>query len=100
MTYSTTNVENENHGSVDAVVATVDVTSLANAGNEPIDTDAAFGLEDATRYGVRVAGQEDATYHIVWDHLNDQLRVVNVADGTDVTAGTDVGEVVLEVIGT
>jgi hypothetical protein len=100
MAYSVTNVERENHGSVDAVYATVDITSLANAGNEPIDTDAAFGLEDASRYGVSVRGQESAAYNIVWDHLNDRLRVVNTADGTDAAAATDVGEVVIGVVGT
>lgn len=99
MTYSVTNVERENSGSVDAVIATVDITSLGAAGAESIDIGAAFGLEDASEYGVSVRGQESSAYAITYDHLNGALSVVNVADGTDVASGTDVGEVVIEAIG-
>lgn len=100
MTYSVTNTERENHGSVDAVYATVDITSLDSAGAEPFDPGAALGLEDGAEYGVSVRGQEDGSYLVTWDHINGNLRVVNVADGTDVASGTDVGEVVVGVVGT
>jgi len=99
MTYSVTNTERENHGSVDAVFATLDVTSLDSAGTEPVDTDAAFGLADAGEYGVAVRGLEDDSYRVTWDHINEALSVTNAADGTDVTSGTDIGEVVVSVVG-
>lgn len=99
MTYSVTNTERENHGSVDAVYATVDITSLDSAGFEPLDVDATFGLGGADRYGISVRGVENSAYLVRWDHVNERLDVVDVADGTDTAAATDVGEVLLEVIG-
>ena len=42
---------------------------------------------------------ESESYLVRWDHVAGNLSVVNVADGTDVTSGTDVGEVILEVVG-
>lgn len=100
MTYTITNTERENHGSVAAVYATVDITSLENAGNEPFDASAALGIDGADRYGVAVRGLEDDTYRVEYDHLNGQLAVTNAADGTDVAAATDVGEVILKAEGT
>lgn len=99
MTYSVTNTERENYGSLDVVLATVDITSLDAAGAEAIDVEAAFGLSDASIYGVSVRGQESSDYAVTWDHINGAVSVVNVADGTDVASATDVGEVVLEVVG-
>jgi len=100
MAYTVTNTERENLGSVDAVFATVDITSLANAGNEPFDADAALGLSDAGEYGIDVRGVENDAYLVRYDHLNGQFHVQNIADETDVISGTDVGEVVIGVIGT
>lgn len=106
MTYSVTNVERENSGSVDTVLATIDITSLAANGAESIDIGSQFGLEDAAEYGVSVRGQENPGYQIVYDHLNGALAVKYAdydasADGVliDVPSGTDVGEVVIEVVG-
>jgi len=99
MTYSTVNVERENHGSVEAVYHRVNVTSLDAAGVENYDPGTATGLEDAAEYGVSVVGQEDESLHIVWDHLAAELAVLNVSDGSDVANNTDIGEVLLKVEG-
>lgn len=100
MTHSTVNTERENSGSVDTVYHTIDITSLDAAGTENYDPDAELGLSDAAEYGVAVVGQEDESLHIVWDHVAEEIAVLNVSDGTDVADTTDVGEVVLEVTGT
>lgn len=99
MTHTTVNTETENGGSRDVVTHTINITSLDGAGTETYDPDAEVGIKGADRYGVVAKGQENTAYLIRWDHINEQLTVVNVADGTDVTSTTDVGEVVLEVIG-
>lgn len=100
MTYSITNREPESAGSLDAVFATVDITSLDSAGYEPFDPATAFNVDGAGRYGVAVRGLENPQYRVVYDHLNGRLDVINVSDGSDVAAGTDVGEVIVEVNGT
>lgn len=100
MTYTITNTERENLGSVDAVYATVDITSLDSAGTEPFDADAALGLSDAGKYGIGVRGVENDGYLVRYDHLNGEFHVQNIGDETDVANNTDVGEVVIEVIGT
>lgn len=99
MTYTTVNTERENHGSVDGVFHRIDITSLDAAGAENYAPGTATGLEDAGRYGVSVVGQEDESLHIAWDHVAGELAVLNVADGTDVTSGSAVGEVLLHVVG-
>lgn len=100
MTYSITNTEQENRGSLDSVIATIDITSLDSAGFEPFDPSAALGIDGVSRFGARVVGQENTAYLIRWDTANSRISVVNVSDGTDVTGTTDVGEVVMEFIGT
>ena len=99
MTYSLTNTDDGNRGSRDDAVAVVDITSLDSAGYEPFDPDAVFGLEDSTELGVAIRGQEDPQYVFGYDHVNQRITVKNMSDGTDVTSGTDVGEVVVEAIG-
>lgn len=106
MTHSTINTERENSGSVDAVLHTIDITSLDAAGAETYDPGTEVGLEDAGEYGVSVRGQENPGYHVVWDHVNESLAVKYAdydaaSDGVliDVPSATDVGEVVLEVVG-
>lgn len=98
MTHSTINTERENAGSVDVVYHTIDITSLDGAGAEQYDPDAELGLADPAKYGIGVRGQEDPTLDIVWDHVAGELSVTDDA-GADVTAGTAVGQVVLEVTG-
>jgi len=100
MTYSITNREAENHGSLEAVYATVDITSLDSAGYEPFDPEAALGVSGVGRFGVSVRALENPQYRVAWDSANGRLDVINVSDGADVTSGTDVGEVLLEVTGT
>jgi hypothetical protein len=99
MTHSTTNTEPESAGSLDRVVHTIDVTSLDSAGVETYDPEAEVGISGADRYGVSVRGQEDETLAIVWDHIDGELKVKNRDDGTDVANNTDIGEVVLDVLG-
>lgn len=99
MTYSITNTERENAGSLDVAYVTVDITSLDSVGYEPFDPSAVLGLEGASRFGVGVRGQENTGYLIRWDSANQRISVVNVSDGSDVTDTTDVGEVTLEVVG-
>jgi len=99
MTHTITNTERENAGSKERVVATVDITSLDSAGVEQFDAKAELGVSGQTRFGVGVRGAEDPTVQVKYDHVNDQLDVINVADGSDVANNTDVGEVVLDALG-
>lgn len=93
MTESTTIIERGNDGDHRYVVAEVDITSLANVGNEPFDPGAKFNLDGA--YGT-VLDQEDYTYVTFYDAGNTQLIVKDVADGSDITDTTDVGTVTLK----
>lgn len=96
MTYTTSNVDYESGGSVVSVYATVDITSLDGANTEPFDPDAVFNVDPL---GVSVIGVENGDlYDVEYDHLAQQFVVQN-KDGTDPTAGTDVGEVRIRVDG-
>ena len=99
MTKSTSVKESGVQGDLLYLFATVNITSLANAGNEPFDPEAIFDeLNDV--HGVAIVGVENAdSYQIEFDHLANQLTVVNVADGTNVAAATAVGEVRVKVEG-
>lgn len=96
MTFDTTNVDYESGGSFVSVFATVDITSLDGANTEPFDPDAVFNVDPL---GVSVQGVENGdAYDVTYDHLAGEFTVLN-ADGTDPTAGTDVGEVRVRVDG-
>lgn len=96
MTYTTSDVDYESGGSVVSVFATVDITSLDGANTEPFDPDAVFNVDPL---GVSVLGVENGdAYDVEWDHLTSEFVVLN-NDGTDPTAGTDVGEVRIRVDG-
>jgi hypothetical protein len=99
MTHTTVATERESGGSKDEAYHTIDITGLDRAGEEDYDADAELGLEDPARFGIDIRAQEDETVKIDYDHLNDQLTVINVADATAVAQGTDVGEVMLHVVG-
>jgi hypothetical protein len=99
MTHSTINEEDTNRGSEDAVFHTIDITSLDSAGAESYDPETETRISGADRFGISVRGTEDESVLVRWDHVAAELSVVNVADGADVTSGTDVGEVILEVVG-
>lgn len=89
-----------NAGVLEVVYATVDVGAggISNAGHHLWDPTGNTELDDPTN--VTVTGQEDPSYQIEWDSLNgDRFHVTNVADGTDVAAGTDIGEVQIRVEG-
>lgn len=99
MTYSQSVKESGVQGDLHYLFATVNITSLANAGNEPFDPTSVFD-ELLDVHGVSIEGVENAdTYAVEWDHLANQFTVVNVADGTNVASGTDVGEVRIKVEG-
>jgi len=100
MTHTVTNTETESRGSVEAVIATVNITSLDAAGSESFAVADEFGISGVAENGVGVRAQESSAYKLAWDHINGTLSVVNVSDGTDVANDTDVGEVVLEFVGT
>jgi len=96
MTFDTTTVDYESGGSFVSVFATVDITSLDGANTEPFDPDAVFNVDPL---GVSVQGVENGdAYDVEWDHLAETFVVQN-NDGTDPTAGTDVGEVRVRVDG-
>jgi hypothetical protein len=99
MTHSTVNTEDTNRGSEDAVFHTINITSLDSAGAESYDPETETRLSGADRFGVSVRAVESTDYLVRWDHINAELSVVNVSDGTDVASGSDVGEVILEVVG-
>lgn len=97
MTYTATVDDRQNSGSFEAVWLTVDITSLANANNEPIDVGAEADMQVVR--GVAVLGYEEPASQVVqYDHLEGALYVEGYG-GTDPTAGTDVGEVRLRVDG-
>jgi len=99
MTHNTVNTEPESGGSTEDVVHTIDITSLDSAGTEQYSPSDELGIQGADRWGVSVRGQADSSVQITWDHVNEQLDIVNVSDGTDVANNTAVGEVVLHATG-
>jgi|AntDeeMetagen192_2_1112575.scaffolds.fasta_scaffold13676_1 hypothetical protein len=86
----------KNLGVYNVEFITIDIDSLSGTGAEPFP-DAETGIQN--KEGAVVVGQEDGSYKVDYDHLNDELSVVDVADGTDAAAGTDVGEVRIRVEG-
>jgi hypothetical protein len=97
MTYTATVDDRQNSGSFETVWLTVDVTSLANANNEPINVGSEADLDEVS--GVAVLGYEESGSQIAqYDHLEGALYFEGYG-GTDPTSGTDVGEVRLRVDG-
>lgn len=88
----------ENLGVRQVEEVTKDITSLTNADNEPLSTwtdDSAIDtIDNAT-----VVGHDDKSFLAKVDDQNDQVLVVSVSDGTDPTAGTDVGSITLRLEG-
>lgn len=99
MTHSTTSLERESFGSLKAFIHVIDITSLDSAGQEDYDPSTELNVNLGTDYAVLVAGKEDQTTGISWDHLNDHLDVIDLADSTNIANNTDVGEVKLVVVG-
>jgi len=98
MTNTTTVTEQTVFGNKDAWFVNVDITSLGAAGTEAWVPEDEIDALDADEL-VLVGSHESEAYRITFDHTLDQFDVVNVADGTDVTSGTDVGEVELLIVG-
>jgi hypothetical protein len=88
----------ENQGVRKVEEVTADVTSLTNADNEPLST-----WTDQTDIDVvdaaKVVGHDDKTYLAKVDDQNDQVLVVSVSDGSDPTAGVDVGSITVQIEG-
>lgn len=88
----------ENQGVRKVEEVTADVTSLTNADNEPLST-----WTDQTDIDVvdaaKVVGHDDKAYLAKVDDQNDQVLVVSVSDGSDPTAGTDVGSITVQIEG-
>jgi hypothetical protein len=99
MTHSTVTTDEENAGSLDVVYHTINITSLDSAGTEQYDAASETGLSGADIRGVSVRGTETNTHLVRWDHTAEEFHVQDVADGTDTANNTNVGEVVLEVVG-
>ena len=88
----------ENLGVRKAEEVTKDITSLANADNEPLSTWVGDSDIDVVE-SATVVGHDDKTFLAKVDDQNDQVSVVSVADGTDAGAGTDVGSITLRIEG-
>ncbi|WP_435065883.1 hypothetical protein [Halobaculum sp. EA56] len=98
MTHTTTVEERVSDGSFESVFATLDVTGLDAADSESFDPAAELGFD--TVLGVSVEGLENGDlYQAAFDHLDGATLHVHNLDGTDPTAGTDVGEVRVKVSG-
>lgn len=95
----------ENLGAYQVDYVTADVTSLTNAGSEPIATWLDQSEIDNID-GAAIVGQENGGYLFSYDHLNEAVHAKYAdydatADGAliDVPSGTDVGEVVVRLEG-
>lgn len=87
----------ENLGARMVEEVTADITSLTNAGNEPLSTwSDQSGLDVIDNF--QVVGQEEDAQLCIPDHVNDQVHVVDDTF-SDVAAGTDIGEVKLRLEG-
>lgn len=86
----------------------LDITELDSAGTESFDP--TTEIDDTTKKAIlRVNGavvdaihvieQEDESLVFTYDTLDEEFSVKNLDDGTDVGNNTDVGEVLVEVIG-
>lgn len=96
MTHTTTVVHDLNMGSVKAVVADLDITSLDNASSETFDPAAEFTMDEVV--DVHVGALENPNSYVVQTAANYDLAVEQYG-GTDPTSGTDVGTVRVTVLG-
>ena len=77
----------------------LNITSLDEAGVETSFTAADHLHQNADVIGVEVVGQENPQYLITYNKSLEELHVNNATDAGNVTAGTDIGEVSLVVLG-
>lgn len=78
---------------------TFDVTSLTNANNEPLSSWTDDSTIDRVQNAQVVGHDQAATYTAAVDHAQSAVVFATIADGTDPTSGTDVGEVKLRLEG-
>lgn len=90
MTHTNTAVDELSDGNYVSRVVDVDITSLDNAASEDFDPVAELGFRDVFG-GVVLQAENPGAYQFTVAQDND-ISVQN-ADGTDPTAGTDVGVV-------
>lgn len=76
----------------------VTVASLENAGNEPWEPGVETGLNAVEE--VEVLGQTDPGYNITWNYEQTRFDVIDMTDGSDVPATTDIGSFRVRVSGT
>lgn len=88
----------KNLGAYQVDHVTADVTSLTNADNEPLSTWTDQSDIDNVVAG-SVVSHDDKNYLAKVDLANSQVLVTTVSDGTDPTAGTDVGSIKLRLEG-
>lgn len=98
MTHDTISTERESSGSISTVFHTIDITSLDSAGVEQYDPETELNMSIGDR-GVGIRGVEDETLAVAWDHVDGELKVKSLSDGTDASDNADVGEVILRVDG-
>jgi hypothetical protein len=88
----------ENLGVRQVEEVTADVTSLTNADNEPLSTwTDQSGIDSPD--SAAVVSHDDKAYLAKADLANSQVLVVDVSDGSDPTAGVDVGSITLRLEG-
>jgi len=98
MSYTKQSETKEHYGAARAAAVVINIDSLSDAGHEAVSASDLTGYVDNV-HAVLVGSQEDPSYLISYDHLNDQLHVHDGADGTSVSSGVGVGEVELLIIG-
>jgi len=87
-----------NAGVLEVEYTTLDVSSLTNANNEPWDPTANTQFNEPKSVTV-VGYDEAATYTVEWDHSQEAFVFATIADGSDPTSSTDVGELRIRVEG-
>jgi hypothetical protein len=97
MTYAVDDRDTENIGSLHAEILTLNITSLDGAAAEPFTRDDTRTIQRLL--GLVVLGREDDGYDFGYDTVNGAITVTNASDGSDVTAGSDVGTVTVMAVG-
>lgn len=90
MTHSTTVTERRNSGSYETVFATVDITSMDNADNEPVDLASELNLDEVLN--ISVGAIENPGSYVVQVAADGDLHVESYGAATD-NSGTDIGTV-------
>lgn len=95
------------------VLVRLDITELDSAGVEEFDptteqddderglsgTPSGLILPQSTLDAINVLEWEDETKIVLWDTVDEELKVKSISDGSDAANDSSVGEVLVEVIG-